>query len=316
MTTDPNWLYSTIAQSSAAIVAIVGGFITATVLSLAAEKRSLNHRLSDMNARLSALTDEEHSWHVKLQEMRVESFLNDTMSDLIKEANLPPFEELVKRYPYISQLNMAILQKEYELLLGYSRQRLEAKAFVENHSDKIDPKNPVLFGDWVTMNELDVSQCDHEILAKEYDNLLTRKKNAEKGDESYILWAAIPPLESIRDETQRHFQRELHDREREGRRWEEAKKSLSNVRHEILVTKSETESIKVRLGSFSYPPNLGWGVTVLAFLSVLGILLPVLILAYEAFFTWAKVLATVSFWIGIIAVFAYIVLQTRILRRK
>ncbi|GAI11749.1 unnamed protein product, partial [marine sediment metagenome] len=28
---DPNWLYSTIAQSSAAIVAIIGGFITATV---------------------------------------------------------------------------------------------------------------------------------------------------------------------------------------------------------------------------------------------------------------------------------------------
>ncbi|MBA7672472.1 hypothetical protein ES703_80649 [subsurface metagenome] len=43
---DPNWLYSTIAQSSAAIVAIIGGFITATVLMLTAEKRSLETQIS------------------------------------------------------------------------------------------------------------------------------------------------------------------------------------------------------------------------------------------------------------------------------
>ena len=41
---DPNWLYSTIAQSSAAIVAIVGGFITASVLMLTAEKRNLKNQ--------------------------------------------------------------------------------------------------------------------------------------------------------------------------------------------------------------------------------------------------------------------------------
>ncbi len=53
--TDPSWLYSTIAQSSAAIVAIVGGFITASVLYLSAEKRSLVKRLDEMKAKLSSL---------------------------------------------------------------------------------------------------------------------------------------------------------------------------------------------------------------------------------------------------------------------
>ena len=55
MTTDPSWLYSTIAQSSAAIVAIIGGFITASVLYLSAEKRSLVKRLDEMKAKLSSL---------------------------------------------------------------------------------------------------------------------------------------------------------------------------------------------------------------------------------------------------------------------
>jgi hypothetical protein len=43
--TDPSWLYSTIAQSSATIVAIIGGFITHSILSLRAEKISLLNQL-------------------------------------------------------------------------------------------------------------------------------------------------------------------------------------------------------------------------------------------------------------------------------
>ena len=58
MTTDPSWLYSTIAQSSAAIVAIVGGFITASVLMLLAEKRTLSNQLSEKKARLRAVKRE------------------------------------------------------------------------------------------------------------------------------------------------------------------------------------------------------------------------------------------------------------------
>ena len=57
MITDPNWLYSTIAQSSAAIVAIVGGFITATVLMLTAEKRSLITQVSDKKGMLDSLIE-------------------------------------------------------------------------------------------------------------------------------------------------------------------------------------------------------------------------------------------------------------------
>ncbi len=48
MTGDPNWLYSTIIQSSAAIVAIIGGFITATALSLRAERARLRRLQKDI----------------------------------------------------------------------------------------------------------------------------------------------------------------------------------------------------------------------------------------------------------------------------
>jgi len=146
---DPNWLYSTIAQSSAAIVAVVGGFITASVLMLTAEKRNLSNQLNE-------------------KKVRYESY--KTTADL-------------------SIANIVVLQNE------------------------------------------------------------------------------IPILEA-------------------------------------------------RIKAFSYPPNLMWGVAVLSFLAVFGILFPVILIAYEAFFNWAKVFITATFWLGIIGVFAYITFQIRDLTKK
>ena len=63
MTTDPSWLYSTIAQSSAAIVAIIGGFITVSVLTLNAEIRGLRRRFLIMlrQYEISKEKDEEET---------------------------------------------------------------------------------------------------------------------------------------------------------------------------------------------------------------------------------------------------------------
>jgi len=149
MPTDPNWLYSTIAQSSAAIVAIIGGFITATILGLIAEKKSLVKQLSGKRKNLDSLK--------------------------------------------------------------------------EHH--------------------LDVMIVNLEEQEKEIANLETHIKE------------------------------------------------------------------------FSYPPYLGWGVVVLGFLAVFGILLPVLIMANEAFFSWAKLLTLITFCLGLIGVFAYVVFQIRVLKK-
>ena len=167
MVGDPNWLYSTIAQSSAAIVAIVGGFITATVLMLMAEKRSLVNQLSEKKARLKAL------------------------------------------------------EATYDVMTEGSR------AWTKSDSN--------------------------------------RKSDLEK---------------------------------------------------EIRILKSEVTALDDRLKTFSYPQNLGWGVVVLGYLAVFGILFPILVIWKEAYSDLAKTLTTFLFYIGIIGIFAYIVFLIRALRMK
>jgi hypothetical protein len=83
----------------------------------------------------------------------------------------------------------------------------------------------------------------------------------------------------------------------------------------VSALKQEIEILDKQIKEFSYPPNLGWGLLVLGFLAVFGILFPVLIIASETFNCWIKYLTLTCFWLGIIGVFAYIVSQIRTLRR-
>ena len=46
--TDPNWLLATMAQSAAALVAIVGGFLVSRVVTLASEREGLEQRARDL----------------------------------------------------------------------------------------------------------------------------------------------------------------------------------------------------------------------------------------------------------------------------
>jgi NADH/NAD ratio-sensing transcriptional regulator Rex len=86
MTTDPSWLYSTIAQSSATIVAIIGGFITHSVLTLSAEKKSLIKQHDDAKQRLESL--KKHGVDVTIV----------NMDDL--EKNVSSLEARIKAFTY------------------------------------------------------------------------------------------------------------------------------------------------------------------------------------------------------------------------
>lgn len=55
---DPNALYAAVIQASATIVAIVGGFLTATVINIATERRSLKDEVADLRQELRDATSD------------------------------------------------------------------------------------------------------------------------------------------------------------------------------------------------------------------------------------------------------------------
>ena len=87
--TDPNWFYSALAQSAAAIVGLIGAFVTSRVMMMASERSRIEKRINEINAEIKELErqnvprspyrndvnriernkDEIHSRNAKIQEL-------------------------------------------------------------------------------------------------------------------------------------------------------------------------------------------------------------------------------------------------------
>ena len=300
MSTDPNWLYNTIAQSSATIVAIIGGFITASVLSLSADKRSLINQKKDKEARLETLRNEKTTMSQELDAGKSKTFIMSVFDKIIGSQNIPSFEELVNENPESQNLNPQILKKDYEI---FTSKLLKAKDFIVNNSNKISLKSGE-FEDWIQTNRLDISNYDYKILKSLYDKVQDQKQQSLSSLERVLLPPTLlrmrlPYIPSIVEQQERERLRQI----------------IKADTSEITSLENDIKTLDFRISKFSYPPNLGWGIVVLGFLAIFGILLPVLIIFGETFFSWAKLLTLITFCVGIIGVFAYIVFQIRVLKK-
>ena len=305
MSTDLNWLYSTIAQSSAAIVAIIGGFITHSVLMLAAEKRSLKNQRTDKEIRLEALREEEERLLEESEALKVREFLNYVIDELTVADEWPSFEVMMETHPQTQNLNRGKLKCKYEKL---SKQTLDSMHFIEQHSNKIEVLDALTFDEWVAKNNLDISGYDKDVLEREYDRKCERQQKVLSEKERLVLETRRPKSIKLPTLTLTLWEQQELERIRD---------RLSNLEHEILLFESDLATLDTRLGTFSYPPNLGKGLITLAFLAAFGVLSPILIIADEASsHPWAKIYTMVTFLPSILGVFLYITYQIIELGRK
>lgn len=304
MSTDLNWLYSTIAQSSAAIVAIIGGFITHSVLMLAAEKRSLKNQRTDKEIRLEALREEEERLLEESEALKVREFLNYVIDELTVADEWPSFEVMMETHPQTQNLNREKLKCEYEKL---AKQTLDSMHFIEQHSNKIEVLDALTFDEWVAKNNLDISGYDKDVLEREYDRKCERQQKVLLEKERLVLETRRPKSIKLPTLTLTLWEQQELERIRD---------RLSNLEHEILLFESELATLDTRLGTFSYPPNLGWGLLVLLILAVCGIIIPLLVIFTQAFTNTNSLIVIISFIVSLFAVFFYIAYQIIKLGRK
>jgi len=305
MPSDPNWLYTTIAQSSAAIVAIIGGFITHTVLSLSAEKRSLINQRKDKEARLRTLREEKARLSRELDAKEVAIFIESVTDKILVSEHIPTLEEVISDNREAESLNPAILKREYKM---FADKVVKARNFIREHVQKIGTDS-IAFSDWVKMNQFDISEYDYEILERLYDIVLDMV--LEHKQESLGFWQQLASSPRLSGITFPHItpiseQQELQTlRER-----------IQQYGVETAMLENDANGLESRISTFSYPPNLGWGVVPLIFLAVFCILLPALIIGNEAFFRWTKLLTLITFGLGLTGVLTYIIFLIRTLKKR
>ncbi len=100
---DPNWFYSAIAQSSAAIVGIMGAFLTSRIINQRSAISTLQNEIHDNNKKMEFLKKrifEKKQWVERIDEeenmTNVKDFLKEIRDD-INPDNPPTINELIEK---------------------------------------------------------------------------------------------------------------------------------------------------------------------------------------------------------------------------
>lgn len=88
MNTDPNWLLSTTAQSAAALVAIIGGFLVSRVITLASNRAHYEHRLNVLNDQLATANKEISEREALLISLDARNFLSESVERLVNNPKI------------------------------------------------------------------------------------------------------------------------------------------------------------------------------------------------------------------------------------
>lgn len=152
---DPNWLYSSIVQSSAALVAILGGFITASILNRISTRDDLQSQLDILHRRRKLAekqrADREREWSLA----RIEDALDDAADHIYEDQHQSlSFREARPVIGLPDDIPDDLFEREWEAYKDEITQWAERIKRMDSESLP-GPFEP--FGDWVERNHIDVA---------------------------------------------------------------------------------------------------------------------------------------------------------------
>lgn len=312
METGLNSLYTVIAECTAAIVAILGGFITTQILSLAADRQNLVRELEETEAQLNALRERKKEWVDLYETMRVEIFF-DSIKDELTGDPLPPLERIVRNHPNW-ELDPDILQREYSKL---TRRMLEARHFISQHIDRISFEDSSIFEDWLTKHDIDISGQEYDLVEREFYREIERQREIERERERQKtalfgiagILPSIPRLSFPLPTAIPDLQQQTRDRT-----FAMLNEMIAGIVDQIAVVNSRKTHLHSQIGAFQYPQHWEKGLAILVYFAVVGIILPLVLIAIrcdDKYPALSQIVVLILFSSGLVAVFGYIWYQLR-----
>ncbi len=298
---DPNSLLATLAQSSAAVVAIVGGFLVSRLVQLSSEREGLRRQLvttRDKLRHVEPLCERAHEHRLTNSH---ETFQGWVIEDLVKadfatldrqalvNANIPPGSSGEEMLDYLD----ALIQR-------VDKARKEPRKFVEvsnNNGLTLEGlRNRGLIYD---ESESEIYKAVAEALA---DSLPTQRTAIGSRSVSAI-----------------HFPRTTSQavQSTEMRRLDESISEEQELASRRAILRADESRLEHELGRIGHPVGVTSATVVLGICSLLGIVVPVIVMALapESLLPWSVWALVGLFIIGLLSVLGYILWYARVLSR-
>jgi len=269
----------------------------------------LRNELGDKRSRLRTLQDQERRLGDELQ--RLDAWKVLWRVEMTRYGQpIPELQQLKAENSELQELSPDIVQEVYE----ESRSRVEvAFSFIRNHEMLIKSTDGS-FRKWISKHGLSLEGVDRDLASQAFQHVAeTRRAEAEEqARKASPLGNLIPSLSRppavlglpAGDTVAKQDPREKIQQERRG----------LAAQQEVLG--SDVVHLEERLAAFRYPPNIWWGLGVLAYLAIGGVMFPLALLPADTPDKGLKWLALFLFCSGIVALFCYIGAQILSLQRR
>jgi hypothetical protein len=259
---DPNWLLSSAAQSAAALVAIVGGFLVSRVIGISAERDAASTRLYDLTGRLE---------QVKVRQVDVVNQLRDhDFEDWFEEVEGPVMESKGAATPEALFDFHAPDPWTVDDFAPALRNRLaEYRQAFERLGPEVRRRED--FSAICTRLGLDAHNRASRIW--EYVHFSLQTDLGPDFEEPYGLHLPIIPADSTARNAALEGQRAARRNDLVNQR--------SETSYQVRDLESQIDQTSRFLGSFIVPPDVWRGFRVLVYFSIVGIVWPLSLMALQ-----------------------------------
>ena len=293
-------LLATLAQSSAAIVAIIGGFLVSRLVALSSERQGLRRLLREAQERLALLEEAYKSAYEYRLENSKSTFYEFVIDDLVgaegqksdldglTEENIPRGSTFEEMRGYADELNERVILA-FKSVANKLRPGDDRRVSLED----------------LQARGLALAERDEEL----YEMVIAHL--AEKMPQKRGPFGSIDiPFVGFPTPGWRH--------EIDARRLDESVRDELELKGQITASRKEVQRLEDELRVLGKPVGVVSAIWVLGLLSVLGIVFPVIVLAAQpkTLSLLMKSLLVGSFVVGLVGVLCYALWYQRQLNSK
>jgi hypothetical protein len=297
---DPNWLYATVAQCSAAVVAIVGGFITATMLQRSGERESLSARVDELRGLATVLRDQRVHETDKRDERAFQFWVQDQIGDILDLSPWPTAEQARRDLDgtHITETVFAQQWAQLEAEIQAERNRVEADVAQFGDED---------FDDLVEAGKIDTTARDVWLARRIHWQRLraaTQAKAASTGWGTQLGWPpGIDPVSILSPKSEAQYSRELAVQQEQERELAAYDTVVADLERRAALADAERELLEARLRRIRRPRHVTAGFVVLIGLTVGGVLVPIWFLPQDPtdYSPASKIIVLTAFLLGLLS---------------
>ena len=280
--TDPNWLLATMAQSAAAMVAVIGGLLVSRVITLSAERRGLDRRVREIRER----TDDKKSLLEEVRQNRQNTSWDWFLDLAVKESakgrgnvsdeklaedhwvrGVQDFDEMLNMSTELNRKMRVACRRIEQLSTGPSNPSPSLAQHLEPLAQQVEPLLTTL---GVTSRRARLrSRIEQQLeIPPGEEPIYQAALNEIVPKEPSIIPEFAVSRGLVGGEAKTNDYQKLVDEERE-------------LSLEVSTLEREEQFFAGELAKVARPPGLGWGIATLAYITTVGVIVPVVALAFR-----------------------------------